>query len=377
MNLASIVLGSTLVVTALLVGHGNGEAATRANAPAPVCSGKKLKEILAPATQKKRVVRINCSVTLPAGATITKRVEFLGPESSNVILNCNGSKIKRTKVASSGFSFAIAVKSRKRNGVWLPPENVTIRNCAITGPIRIMGMGVNGEADAVRQSSYRRDHVSRVQAAAPRNVVFEKVSIRGTGIIPLYVSPGVTGVVLRNSRLFGVSKSVAIYLDAESSHNVIEGNRIEVATRREQIAVDGAAYTQIVGNRFANLSNGGIYLYRNCGEGGTIRHQAPQYNRIVSNHFYYKKFKGRKFSAKGFALNLSFRVPAIWLGQRDGKRQYCHHDRGYAFGSSVSDKSYADNNYVANNQIVKLKPSWMIINQGKNNVVQGNRRVRR
>ncbi len=73
------------------------------------------------------------------------------------------------------------------------------------------------------------------------------------------------------------------------------------------MAVDGSSWNTINNNRFASLRNGGIYLYRNCGEKGTIRITPPEHNTITNNSFYYKKYTGHK--------------PAIYLGSRDYGRR--------------------------------------------------------
>src|SRR5690606_33199014 len=121
----------------------------------------------------------------------------------------------------------------------------------------------------------------------------------------------------------GWGDSVGIYMDAESGHNVIARNYIHMLTnQREQVAIDGSAHNTVIENRFSGLSHGGIYLYRNCGEDGNIRHQTPSYNQIVNNVFYYDSCTGGN--------------PAIWLASRNGNRPYCGLDDGYPYGSSAS-----------------------------------------
>ena len=150
----------------------------------------------------------------------------------------------------------------------------------------------------------------------------------------------------------GKSNAVAIYLDAESAGNTIKDNSIDVSTKnfllegwdRPLIAIDGSSHNKIMNNTFSNLSHGGIYLYRNCGEKGVIRHQTPSHNQIINNTFYYKKYDG---------IN-----PAVYLGSRDRgwfqrRVGFCADDDGYDFGSSLSDKDYATYNVVMQNQFFK------------------------
>jgi len=69
------------------------------------------------------------------------------------------------------------------------------------------------------------------------------------------------------------------------------------------------------------LKQGGIYLYRNCGEGGTVRIETPSYNRILNNLFVYQR------------QELS--DPAIYVGSRNYGRfenwwpgSHCNDDVG-------------------------------------------------
>jgi len=229
----------------------------------------------------------------------------------------------------------IVIRSVRTPEGWEVPENLTIRNGRLRGGIRIMGLGANGESPLVRESSRRLGHTVRAQAAAPRGIVLENLQIEAVHRIPLYLGPGVTGVKVRNCVFTGSSASVALYLDAESARNTIENCTFDVRAGREVLAVDGSADNTIVGNRFERVAYGGIYLYRNCGEGGTIRHQTPRENRIERNYF-----------------NLSALRPAsygVWLGSRQGRRSYCEEDAGYDFGSSIDNRDFADDNTLADN----------------------------
>jgi parallel beta-helix repeat protein len=279
-------------------------------------------------------VKITCSVKLPKDAVVTRQVIFEGDAASGSTLDCNGGRLEG--VGQKGDKESVVVRSKRQGDNWSRPNGVTVRNCQIAGGIRIYGLGRNGEGEAVKQSSMNRDHTRYAQSAAPTNVTFDRVRIKGAGGVPLYVSPGATRVSLTNSRLEGTSSSVAVYLDAESAGNKITNNVFDLATKsREVIAIDGSAYNDITGNTFNNARNGGIFLYRNCGEGGTIRHQAPQFNRIEQNTF---------------TMNGSGE-PAVWLNSRNGNRSYCFRDPAHPFGSSLTSMDMAQNNSVENNNI--------------------------
>ena len=248
----------------------------------------------------------------------------------------------------------MVIRSKDMDKGWGVPERITIRNGSIRGSIRIYGLGVNGEAAKVRESSHHEGHTGRAQAAAPRAIFLEDLQIEADHRIPLYLGPGVTGVTVRNCTFTGWSASTAVYLDAESGGNRIEGCTFDVRSGREVIAVDGSATNTIIGNRFLQARYGGIYLYRNCGEGGTVRHQTPQGNVIENNLFELKDLRSESYG--------------IWLGSRQGRRSYCEDDSGYPFGSSIDNRDFADHNILRGN-IFKPASDRVIRDDGAGNRV--------
>jgi hypothetical protein len=237
-----------------------------------------------------------------------------------VTIDCNGGVYNKGKVTE----------------LQILADNIIIKRCKINGSIRTIGLGNNGEAPGVKASSIRAEHTERAQAAAPKNTVLYGLTITGHGRIPLYLGPGTTRLTMYDSTIKGRSDSVALYLDAESGFNVIRNNVFDVdGASREIIAVDGSADNQFLSNTIKQAPNGGIYLYRNCGEGGTVRHQTPQNNFIAGNSF--------------DLTNLSWSAYGIWLGSRNGGRLYCSDDAGLPFGSSKDDGDFADNNTTKDN----------------------------
>jgi hypothetical protein len=305
---------------------------------APECDQLKIDELLEPVSNRKSAtVEINCSVQLRPGDVISKQVIFLGRESSNIIFDCDGATITPNKFVRNGE--AILVQSRlvneSQNGLtsWSRPENIQIKNCNVNGPIRVIGMSRNGEGQEVRASSrFDANHTLRAQVAAPRNILFDNLEIK-TNTLAIYIGPGATKITLSNS-LFHPNKSISpvVYLDAESAWNSIRKNTFEMeSSAREIIAVDGSANNLIAGNVFKKLNKGGIFIYRNCGEGGTVRHQRPTGNIIRNNVFYHQD------------------TESISVGSRKGERSYCSFDDGFPFGSSVSDLDFADNTLIEGN----------------------------
>lgn len=273
-----------------------------------------------------------CRATLTPDQAIVRPVRIIGAEASGAQLDCGGGTVGRPDVPVAASAPTIAIWSRRIDAaLWSRPTDVRIRNCRINGAVRVWGMGADGRYDDLRASSRTKDHTARLQATAPSHVTLENVTIRAAGTIPLYVGPGVTRLSLLGSTLEGDSVSTAIYLDAESADNRIEDNLLRTRTQREMIAIDGSARNRITGNRFELGGRPGVFLYRNCGERGVIRHQTPSYNTITDNLF------------SGAAR---LRPRLVVQNARQGRRSYCGDDKGYPWGSSADDRDGASHNVV-------------------------------
>jgi hypothetical protein len=277
-----------------------------------------------------------------------ERIVLEGDAATGTVIDCRGEWFNEGKPTE------LVIRSRQTAAGWERPENVVIRNCRIRGSIRIMGMSRNGEGDEVRKSSVSPGHTERVQAAAPTKILISDVEIEADYRIPLYVAPGVTNVTFERSRITGWGCSTAVYLDCESGGNVIRDNTFAMRQSREVIAIDGSARNRIEDNRFENLAFGGILLYRNCGEAGTVRHQTPHGNVIAGNVF--------------DTRTLGLFAHAIWLGSRNGRSNYCHQDDGYPFGSSSDNRDFANDNEVRNNRFEPPSPR-AIRDDGAGNVI--------
>lgn len=299
---------------------------------ARACTAAELRELTAAADAP---YRLTCRAVLAPGQAIRRPVLIEGAEASGAGLDCSGGAVGRPGAVVTGRQPTIAIWSRRVSAQsWSRPTDIRIENCTIHGAVRVWGMGADGSYDDLRASSRTADHVTMTQGAAPSHIELERITIEGTGSIPLYVGPGVTRLSLTRSTLTGASVATAVYLDAESAHNRIENNTIAVTTGREAVAVDGSARNRIVGNRFTLGGRPGIFLYRNCGERGVIRHQTPSDNTITDNVF-------------SGASRLRPRL--VVVGAREGRRSYCRADRGYPWGSSADDGDRATGNVVARN----------------------------
>ncbi len=324
-------------------------------ASAASCSADTLEQLRSPAEAATRPIEIDCDLTLQKNSVITVPIAFSGSRASGATLDCNGATLDGTKPKAR----TIVIRSvQRKDGSWDTPRDIHIRNCTIKGDIRIEGLGHNGEAEKVRESSLTPGHTQRAQSIAPSDIVLSQNRFIANVGTPVYLAPGVTNVIVENSRFTGKTVSAVIYLDAESARNRVIGNTFETsASQREIIAIDGSAENLIEKNTFVNPVKGGVFLYRNCGEGGTIRHQAPQRNVISDNSFRYKDWLA---------------MPAVWLGSRQGVRKYCMTRPTASFGSGASPLDYAQNNRVTGNRLSGGVATF-VLNSDANNVVSDNR----
>jgi hypothetical protein len=303
------------------------------------CTPAEVAELTASAAPDALPYRLLCRATLGPSDQIRRRILIEGAEASGAGIDCGGGVIGRPGLRTTTTAPTIGVWSRRIPGEpahWSRPTDVVIRRCVIHGNVRIWGMGAGGAIDDLRRSSRTVGHTARAQAAAPSHVWIEDVTFHATGSIPLYVGPGVTATQVIRARFVGRSDATAVYLDAESARTGITDSDFDIVTGREQIAVDGSAGNRIAGNRLALRGRGGVFLYRNCGEDGVIRHQPPVNNTITDNVF------------SGPAR---FRPRLVVVGAREGRRSYCDDDAGWPFGSSIDDGDNADGNVVARNII--------------------------
>lgn len=154
-----------------------------------------------------------------------QKFQLAGGAASGTVIDLQGGWFNEGKPTE------IVIRSRLVDGGWDAPERIVIRNGSLRGSIRIAGLGRNGEAPGVRESSLREGHTERAQAAAPREIVLQNLQIEADHRIPLYLGPGVTRVTVKDCTFRGWSVSTVVYLDAESADNTIE-NCTFTRTRR-------------------------------------------------------------------------------------------------------------------------------------------------
>lgn len=347
------------------------------------CPQSLVDEVLKPALDSQgrlrpsvgEAVEIDCNLTLQPEDVVTRRLVMTGPDASGVTIDCNGATIRGEHWLRDLDSPGDTILVRAREvapGDWRGAENITVKDCRVHGSVRVYGIAT--KLSRLRGMSYETDYTETLQEAGSKNIVFANMEITAYRRNPFYVEDGVTRVTLMNSRIRGRSNGVAIYLDAESAENVIKDNDIGVINSREQIALDGSARNLIVGNRLSGLNTGGIYLYRNCGEDGIIRHQGAEDNVIIDNVFYYDRYHNVFDYVRYWG-----RTPAVWVASRQNNLPgYCNEDdRAEApkIGSNLDHLDHAYRNVVAHNRFIARAPEELIRVHGDPSYVFGNLRV--
>jgi hypothetical protein len=349
-----------LIAIFMIVAAGCGGQQQQPPPAAPDCDREQISDVLQLASSDDAEIIVNCNLKVPNNFVITKRLIVQGSEGSGVTIDCNGATIDGSRVpelsAENAQKDMILIRSTGtgghiENATWSRPTDVTIKNCKIIGAVRIQ---IKTSIADLKESSYKPGHANRMRNIAPTRITLDNLTITGRSRIPVYIGNGVTDSKLINSELKGESDAVAVYIDAESFRNLIKKNYIHTVTSREVIAVDASNFNKIIDNRFSGLSRGGIYLYRNCGERGVVRHTTPSQNTIVNNTFYYSKYSPSIFSVN----------PSVYLGSRHGSPGYCDEDDEQTIGSGASNADYAKYNVVMQNQIYKL-PVDLMIQEGR------------
>ncbi|WP_374567487.1 hypothetical protein [Ideonella sp.] len=326
---------------------------------AQACSADKLAVLRSPPQPGDGAVLIDCHLTLKPVDVITRSLYFNhGAVSNGVQVDCAGATLSSTALNADLPRINVqSYEYQKPDGTtaWERPRDITIKNCVLEGNINVSGMG-GQDSPAVRESS-RTDphHTSVLRKRAPTNIRFDTLTIDPKDRIAIYLSMGVTGVTIRNSTFLGTSPSAVVYLDAEGGSHQILNNRFKTAPAREVIAVDGSSENLIQGNEFSTSPHGGIFIYRNCGEAGTVRHNEPSKNDLLGNQF---------LDPRGPVD----RQPHIWVASRNGNRSYCDDDAGFPYGSSVNDRDEAHRTAIKGNYF-NARSQAILLGDGPNYLI--------
>ena len=296
--------------------------------------------------------------TYTAGVTVT---------ASDVTFDCRGARIEDpTGQGSRGITVTAPTT--------VALHDVTVRNCVVEGFLNNIRVTRAGFKQLVPGSEYDN---------AYSGIVIENSHLyrsRGSG---LFVDGYVTGVTIRGLEIAGAG-GVGIYLEAGSKDNVVEDNSIHRngfkdvygegvpfpfagldfryhSTGREGIAVDGSRNNVIRRNTIGMNANGGVLLYKNCGEFATTepgqwwhRPYGADGNLIEDNTFYADRY-------------------GVWVGSRMAENQVFMDCSDPAYVDEPLTRFHvddADDTTVRNNEFLYVRYGVRVEDDGTH--VEGN-----
>lgn len=274
------------------------------------------------------------------------------------------------KIKDDGFVLDLQGGVLEDN-ILIEASDVIVRNGTVRGEIRARAPMYGRVLEEWNKTPYWTE---KIREAAPSRPRLFDLTIDGPGDThQVYFGPGVTGGRVRNCKFVGRSKGPSVYLSMESGEHKFVSCKFNarLGAKREVIAIDGSKYNLIAECVFKRCWHGGIYIYRNSGENGTIRHQTPEWNVIRNNKFDLNKMALVRL---GLSTLLPPEVPhGVIIGSRQGSRlNHNSLDDGYPWGSSASNLDHAKYNTVIDNQ---FRGDWLkrwVLDTDKNNTVKGN-----
>jgi hypothetical protein len=191
---------------------------------------------------------------------------------SGTTLDCQGATI-RSPEGAGGVGIQISAP------VGSDLHDVTVRNCHVEGFLNSLRVTRPGFRDLPVGGEYLDDL---------HGIVIEDSSFTGSHGVGVYVDGYVTGVTIEGNRIQNTGSS-GIYLETGSRGSTVVDNALLDdgfiengpggqpfsfsglslwfwGVGREGISVDGSYDNTIRGNLFIGNSNGGVLLYKNCGE---------------------------------------------------------------------------------------------------------------
>lgn len=315
-------------------------------------------------------LRIDRSLQLEPGCRYTGSTVITG---SNLVLDCQGATL-------DGDYKVVPVL---RVGGDKMVSDVEIRNCVITGsrgsaviiglsaPDSRKPLGVDGRPDPAQH---------------PHRITLRDVTVARNGGVGIFVDDYVQDTSILNSTVED-NAAVGIYLEHNSRRSRIANTRVArngfgrnsgipaaSNTSREGIAVDASADNIIENNTISGNNQGGIFLYRNCGEQPNNPNQVLRTQPATGNVIRDNVIEGG--SLVGIAIasrqdmpvkpeSCRLRVDAargIYPDAAPGNRVLGNTIRGVPVGIRVSD----DGNVVEDNRISAARDCIRLGSQARN-----------
>jgi hypothetical protein len=285
--------------------------------------------------------------TLTASAHLDPGCEYhagFDITASNVVLDCQGARIK-----GSGGGRGIEIETPAS----VTMGGVTVRNCRTEGFLN----GLRATRTGFRSLPEGHEFDNNLSG-----IVIEDSSFTDSIGVGVFVDGYVSDVTIARSVITGAG-STGIYLEAGSKDNTVVDNQLidngyrengqggstqtfagilfrYWGTGREGLAIDGSFNNYVARNYFTGNSNGGIFVYTNCGE----------YWQSVPARWYERRFgaddnliESNRFEGGRHG---------VWVGARMGEN---------TLPMECSDSPYIDAGGL-----------WVTLDEAADNTVRGN-----
>lgn len=265
---------------------------------------------------------------------------------SGTTLDCQGAVLDGQQQAQMGVRIMT-------NGE--PLRDVTVKNCMFknytSGAVRISWKGNDR-----RKLKYS---VTERYRRAPQQIQLKNLTVEDVGKVAVYVDDYVQDVLIDGLTVRRAG-GVAVYLEHHSRRTTVQNSVFEQngfrngRPAREAIAIDASMNNLIKNNVFRGNAQGGVFLYKNCGEQfsagkSVLREYQASHNIIEANHF--------------------FDMPrGVWLASRQSKNL-----SKWDCGEQALDKNktyyedFARNNTVKGNQFCGIAQP-VIVEDNQNSV---------
>ena len=291
---------------------------------------------------------------------------------SDVVFDCQGA------VVSAAPAFrgqrGIHIKTPTDRGL----RRVTVRNCVVEQFMNSVHVERVGFRQLTPESGYHPAEVTE-------DIVIGNVLSRDSIGVGIFVNGFVTDVTIRDVEVTRAGSS-GIYLDTDSRQNLITrawvhhngwrengpgGQTRDIGgsevwwwgTGREGISIDGSAGNHVVDNVIEHNTNGGILLYKNCGEFWQSRPDR-WWGRFGGSHDNVIEHNTIRDEEHG-----------VWVGSRMAENQVFMECSDPAYGEDGElvrrHEDQADDNIVRDNTFEQVRYGVRVEDDGT--VVAGNR----
>jgi hypothetical protein len=245
-----------------------------------------------------------------------------------------------------------------------PLHGVQIRNCTVRNFTKL-GIGVGWAlADGDKLRAPGTGDAAAYEARTPSDTVIANTRVEGIGGVGIYIDDHVVGTRMQHVIVRG-AQGAGIYLEHDSrnatiEHATVEGNgRAGAVGAQPGMAIDASQGNVVRDSTFRRNGQGGIFLYRNCGERVGIDPQAVPRETGANGNL----IEGNSFD-ETTGIRVAARMSRNLRAMQCGRKPY------YDAGGVQIVLDEARHNIIRGNEI--RAGDWGVIVEDDDNVIEGN-----